>query len=727
VTHREGGDGNDTLDGGSGADTLRGGANDDVLGGARAGSSLDSGMTTSGAFLASASGNIYEGGTGNDTLRGTTKSDTYKFKLGDGADTISEVEATTGQLTGQVDELQFGAGITPGDITVTRSGTSLVLVHKNGTDKVTITNWYSTPGAATNQVERVTFEEDTDTVWTNTQLTSEALTVYGTAGNDTMTGLSAFNNTLFGLGGNDTLTGGALVDTLDGGDGTDILDGGKGRDILLGGAGDDTLGGTLGGASFDSGLSGSTFVAGTLGNYYEGGTGNDTLRGTLMEDLYVFNLGDGKDVINEVENAAAPSGQIDLLQFGPDILPDDIVVGRSGTSLLLKHKNGTDQVTISNWYTTQGATAKQVEQVKFANQVVWLAPELTQLGLNVVGDGLGNTLVGVNNYDNILDGAGGNDNLTGGNLDDTLFGGDGSDSLQGLAGRDFYNGGLGDDWLGYTQDSYGHQVSTVDYLGAGNVYFGGAGNDSCMGTVNADEYYFNLGDGNDQINETDVWPEVPNIVDTLKFGVGINPSDIKVSKTPVYSNLLLKINGTDSVTINSIFGSAGTTRRIERVEFADGTVWTDLDLFRMAGTITGTSGNDTLTGLQAWANVIHGAAGNDTITGGTQNDVLFGDSGNDSLNGGAGNDTYTYLLGDGLDTITETSGTDTVDLSTIDGSDIHFWKKSLDLYIQVGNGTDGILVKNQFATGGPPADFVIAGATSFTAAQVSSVAQIWPA
>lgn len=58
-------------------------------------------------------------------------------------------------------------------------------------------------------------------------------------------------------------------------------------------------------------------------------------------------------------------------------------------------------------------------------------------------------------------------------------------------------------------------------------------------------------------------------------------------------------------------------------------------------TLTGTSGNDRITG-GAVANVIDGLAGNDMLFGGSGNDTLIGGSGNDTLNGGAGSDTALF-------------------------------------------------------------------------------------
>ena len=53
--------------------------------------------------------------------------------------------------------------------------------------------------------------------------------------------------------------------------------------------------------------------------------------------------------------------------------------------------------------------------------------------------------------------------------------------------------------------------------------------------------------------------------------------------------------------------------------------------------------------------LIIAGAGNDTINAGAGNDILIGGSGSDKLIGGSGCDTYKFNLGDGYDTIIETS------------------------------------------------------------------------
>ena len=115
--------------------------------------------------------------------------------------------------------------------------------------------------------------------------------------------------------------------------------------------------------------------------------------------------------------------------------------------------------------------------------------------------------------------------------------------------------------------------------------------------------------------------------------------------------LLLSINGTtDSLRVLAWFGSV--SNRVERVEFADGSVWDTTVLIKAP--IQGTSGADYLVGRDDLADTIMGNAGNDILIGGGGNDRLEGGAGDDTLKGGTGNDTLDG--GSGNDTLNGVSG-----------------------------------------------------------------------
>src|SRR5690606_12460986 len=144
----------DSINGGIGRDTLQGGRGNDVLHG------------------------------GNDEYSGADGSDLYLFDLGDGADTIVECSEAYGNAT---DVLRFGESIRSSDLSVVRNGVNLELRHSNGSDKVSVSNWFSNTSNTYQKLERVEFSDGT--TWSTTQLSGLALTVTGTEGNDRYQGV----------------------------------------------------------------------------------------------------------------------------------------------------------------------------------------------------------------------------------------------------------------------------------------------------------------------------------------------------------------------------------------------------------------------------------------------------------------------------------------------------------------------------------------------------------
>ncbi|WP_166362084.1 calcium-binding protein [Pseudomonas akapageensis] len=547
----------------------------------------------------------------------------------------------------------------------------------------------------------------------------------GGAGNDTLDGGDG-NDTLKGDEGQDTLIGGLGADSLDGGNGNDTLDGGAGNDTLDGGAGQDTLIGGLGDDVLGGAPNSSADFSTSIGNIYRGGAGNDTLRGTGGADIYEFNLGDGQDLIQE---NMIFSAIIDVLKFGPGIAPSDIVISKNGMDLVLAHSNGLDQVTVQNWFLQtpfQDNSQYQVERIEFADGTVWTSAQITAPFQTQTGTAGADTLTGLAGYadtlsgldgddvlnglggddlligglgadtlngdagNDTLDGGDGNDTLAGGEGQDTLLGGQGADSLDGGGGNDTLDGGDGDDTLdggsgldtligGLGDDVLGGTSSDFA-TSIGNIYRGGVGNDTLRGTGGTDIYEFNLGDGQDLIQENMIFSA---IIDVLKFGPGIAPSDIVISKNGM-DLVLAHSNGVDQVTVQNWFLQPpfqdNSQYQVERIEFADGTVWTSAQITAPFQTQTGTAGADTLTGLAGYADtlsgldgddVLNGLGGDDLLIGGLGADKLNGDAGNDTLDGGDGNDTLAG--GEGQDTLLGGQGADSLDggggNDTLDGGD----------------------------------------------------------
>jgi Ca2+-binding RTX toxin-like protein len=159
-------------------------------------------------------------------------------------------------------------------------------------------------------------------------------TLVGYAGNDILFGKLG-NDLLNGEAGDDTLLGGSGNDTLDGAAGNDIIDGGDGNDLLIDHTGINTL---RGGAGNDTIRSRGTFA---------GGSGDDLLQSTdvWFGDTYLFEIGDGKDVINDLGYM-----DTDFIIFGDGINADMIWFQKSGSDLEVTRIGSTDGLSIKNWY-----------------------------------------------------------------------------------------------------------------------------------------------------------------------------------------------------------------------------------------------------------------------------------------------------------------------------------------------------------------------------------------
>lgn len=110
------------------------------------------------------------------------------------------------------------------------------------------------------------------------------------------------------------------------------------------------------------------------------------------------------------------------------------------------------------------------------------------------------------------------------------------------------------------------------------------------------------------------------------------------------------------------------------------------------------------------ADALVGGTGADLLVGNAGNDLLQGGLGNDTLLGGSGNDAYVYTTGDGLDTILDTSGQNTLAMDgvVLVGGDQYGDNRvhkdaNGHLYVQADPKTlliDGNIVIQNYGTGG---------------------------
>ncbi|HEX2827746.1 MAG TPA: calcium-binding protein, partial [Burkholderiales bacterium] len=619
--------GRDFLFGSWGADTLIGGADDD---------SLDGG----------AGPDLLDGGAGNDSLAGGEGSDTYLFRRGDGVDTITEAAARPANdtlvLTGGIrpeDVVLVAGGRLAGWIDVTLRGSSDAISFAAGND------------LASPVIEQIAF--DSGVVWSAVDLRAHFLSTPATADSESISG-TPFGDVINALGGNDSISAGA---------GDDLVD---------------------------------------------GGPGNDTIWDEPGKDTYLFNVGSGQDTIRT--NVA--DADVETVKFGAAITPSALRLSQvswDSRALLVAIAGAADTLTIERFFPNAEFTFAFADGTTW--NAAAISSRTTFALRSPTGTPLDDTLNGSGDIDNIFGGPG-NDRLFGGAEMDSLFGDSGNDVLDGGAGRDFHNGGSGNDvylfGIGSGSDSVRDDdpsdVDTIQMDAAvrpqdvtvtsgdffrfalptgdaieleardafrvkfadgtlwsfntnapGVIVNGTAGNDTVSGRVQetidggagddtlgvgrAGTVVFGHGSGRDTAFFAGSG--------TLAFKPDVRPAQVVLQEVSGSTALRIALtDSADTLLAQSWFASAGA--RLDRLVFADGTVW-DLAqiLARLPSTPTATAGDDRLTGSDG-ADSLSGLAGNDVIDGGP---------GDDSLEDGPGDDRYLFSRGFGVDRLTNAVNT----------------------------------------------------------------------
>jgi len=83
------------------------------------------------------------------------------------------------------------------------------------------------------------------------------------------------------------------------------------------------------------------------GDYLNGSTGNDQLTGGAGADRYMFNVGDGADIISNYDSSTIPA--TDTLIFGDGITADDLWFMMDGNDLQISVLGSDDQIVIDDW------------------------------------------------------------------------------------------------------------------------------------------------------------------------------------------------------------------------------------------------------------------------------------------------------------------------------------------------------------------------------------------
>ena len=343
-----GGEGNDILNGGYGKDTLIGGTGNDTLGGVEGSKDYIGSQANYSDIKDYEMGNIYNGGEGNDTINDTYHSDTIIYNLGDGHDKLnlivrSEEPESSNSVSRGRDVVQFGSEISPEDVTFNQIGMDLVIKIAEGTENegsITIDGWFLEYGSV-GRVEAFEFSDGTLIEW------------------DEIEGLSIkeYNE----------ITGTSSSDELIGTVGNDHIDGGYNNDILNGGDGDEILGGSK---EERNGLDHQYYYnAHNTGNTYIGGKGDDTIIDSMHSDNFIYNLGDGHDIMYLDSSKILNGNKKDILTFGSGITKEDVSFEKQGDSLIIRIAEGTGNegsINIKNWFSEDFYDSNnKIEEIRF--------------------------------------------------------------------------------------------------------------------------------------------------------------------------------------------------------------------------------------------------------------------------------------------------------------------------------------------------------------------------
>ena len=708
-----GGAGNDQLFGGAGNDTILGDADADALWGEQGNDILSGGLGVDqimggegndqllgdggdDQLWGDAGDDTLIGGAGSDVLQGGAGDDIYVFGSGSGVDTISDEEGINTIKLTSINEVRQNDTHTfiyfdqsdsnyLGMLNASYYGMNFV-----GLANSSVQMKFSYVGGGS----RVAGSQGSE----NISINSDAVTVSGQGGNDSIRGnandnylfggseqnsVNSGNDILYGEGGNDRIVGGDGDDSLYGGEGGDFIEGGEGNDSLNGDNGWDDLYGEGGNDSLHGGEyrdnlyggdgtdflygdgdrdnlfgeegadtlyggEGDDDLSGGVGNdILDGGAGSDRLEGGEGLDEYHWQSNAGSDYIVEASN-----GEIDTLYL-EDLLWSQIRIEPISNDLKIYNTVNGNYLTIQNWFSFADQTSKVETFLDSAGEYRSWQQLGEMLNAIITLTGADDRYIG-DNRSEIVYGADGNDSIVGNGGADAIYGQGGNDDIEGGAGNDYLDGGDGDDTIGAPMAESGD-----------DILMGGLGNDYLEGSDGNDTYIYRRGDGSDVIRYDTTGANVVQIhgfaLDELSFKLDYISADV--------AHLCISSGGVDIVVFNNAYvpktnSNLPAVNRLPTILLDGGIVLDPMQILLI--TQRGTLADDELIAA-ASGSEIHGLAGNDWISGSVGNDLFFGEDGNDSIHssngddvvhGGAGSDSI--LAGGGADTVYGGSGSDSI-------------------------------------------------------------------
>ena len=726
--------GDDEIYGGDGADIIRGNGGSDRLSGDAGNDTLQGGEGDD-YLLGGAGADSIDGGAGFDAVSFEDEAAAVTVNLATGTtstgDTLTSIEDVVGTdfgdtITGNAGDNIVDAGLGNDTIDGGAGTDSLSFFGSDVGVEVDLETTNNSTGTATRERK----DENGDPV-IETDALSNIENVIGSDHDDTLRGTTR-GSVLDGAGGDDTFEIGNDDAAVAGGAARSIVRGGEGLDTLTfenATAGitvdvvstEDDPASTANSYSSIERVTGSGFddsiTTHARSEAIEGGAGADTLTGGDGDDLYIYNRGDGADVIqdyNDTEGATGELGDIssnmriddhhtrangglDALSLGEgfsyrhvfgglaggtDVTTIAAALGEDGPDITEHHAGAQD---LSNVHFQLGfKTDAQLYESNLAN----LSDKITIKYGGIVNAGTvdvwhtyrvqhtrespktGDTSTYYTTHRagvrlSFDEGAGDIERLgfedSGyieiGDINYFVNGTSVSDAaLQANAGEaTWLFAGEGDD--------------TVTGSAEGDVLVGDLGDDLLQGGAGGDQYAYWTGDGHDIIEDADG-------KDALVFGGGLTRADVVVrygvltvaGDPSSFSELAKDDPGATALRLDvlelepadpdnpAVTGSVTILNYAVPVAMIEEFRFADgevLSLAALVGDLTATNYDDTLTG----------SGDADTISGGLGDDSLLGEGGDDVLNGGAGADTLDGGLGKDLVTYADSGAAVTVDLS----------------------------------------------------------------
>lgn len=166
--------------------------------------------------------------------------------------------------------------------------------------------------------------------------------MFGGAGDDRLHG-GWGNDRMSGGTGDDYMTGGGMDDVLEGKNGNDEMYGGNGNDSLHGGWNDDLLFGEAGNDTLTGGGRNDELYGGGGNDRLVGGKDDDVMHGGSGRDTFVFERGDGHDVVADFVRG---DDKIDLSDYGFGSMAD-VKIEQNGSDAVVVLGGGNASVTLA--------------------------------------------------------------------------------------------------------------------------------------------------------------------------------------------------------------------------------------------------------------------------------------------------------------------------------------------------------------------------------------------